>query len=50
MDEVERKEVQQALETMGRKIQIELTNTQRVGNINDAAYMPSSTKQSQKTV
>lgn len=42
--EVERKEIGGILETMGRKIQLELTNTSRVGNINDTAYLPASTK------
>jgi tetratricopeptide (TPR) repeat protein len=44
LSESEKKEFSQVVDALSRKVQLELTNTSRVGNINDSAYLPTSTK------
>jgi hypothetical protein len=41
-NETEREEFKKLTEVLARKIEIELTNQSRIGNINDAAYLSSS--------
>ena len=41
-NETEREEFKKIVDVLSRKIEIELTNQSRVGNINDAAYLSSS--------
>ena len=41
-EEVFLKDLQAQIDILSRKIQIELSNSQRIGNINDAAYLSSS--------
>jgi hypothetical protein len=41
-DDDERKDSERQIGVLIRKIELELTNSSRVGNINDAAYLSSS--------
>ena len=41
-NDTESQDFSRQLDVLSRKIQIELTNSSRVGNINDAAYLSSS--------
>lgn len=43
-DETEKKDYQSIINVLLRKIELELTNSTKVGNINDAAYLTSSSK------
>lgn len=44
-DEVEKKELGNTIEVLIRKIELEMTNSTRIGNINEAAYLSSSKRE-----
>lgn len=44
VDDTEKKDYQSIANVLLRKIELELTNSTKVGNINDAAYLSSSKK------